>query len=229
MTEKGQIIELLHPFLRAAPPMWLESMEEYNTLLRDDFKLSLGDRHRAEFLRDRALWRAKTSPEVAADFVAVEDNQLHALVLDGENGSPNLSILFNKVRQFKGQYRTGCRATGRSRRSGQLVFEGLQTIPLVCFYELAKPVDRLRPSICRIGIGYELESGFDWMHTIWTDEGGMSTDVIMPQLPLMPQPSIKLRKPKVAADTPRVRASDRTASKTDRRETGKSTGTGEGA
>lgn len=224
IVEKGEVVELLGPLLSVAPGFWLDSMAEFNREHTDEMKMKLGPRHRAEYVRDMALYRARSSDAIATNYVPIVDDQLEALVLDG---STPISVLFNKVSRFKGMLRSGTQ--NGDRRSGQLILDGILTIPLVCFYMLERPMNRLRPAIERIGIGLESPAGFDWIHMLWTAEGGLSSDVVMPQLPLIPAASIKLRKPDEATGDFMVGADTKREWNTQREDTGESSGTMEGA
>lgn len=213
MIEKQHAIEILNPLLQVAAGWWLHSLDLFDELHDDDLKFQLGPRHRAEFLRDLTLSQSRGDPVIASHFVPSRDDQLEGLVLDG---SPTVTVLFNKVRRNReGRLQSMSRSfRQQERRRGQLKFDGAYTIPIVCFYVMETPVARLNPRYERIGIGFEEPDGFAWIHTLWTDEDGLTDQVVHPQMPLFPGPVVKLRKPdQIPASPIRVSAKGDTVQK----------------
>ncbi len=200
------VLDSLRPMLPAMPLWFLKAMDEFNRTFTDQQKVNAGPSVRAFFVQRMALAQMRVDPAVVGNFRPIEDDQLEALVLSGE--TVNLSVLLKKANRFQGVLRTANQDSDRQieRRCGELLFEDMTTIPVVLFYQLRQPVDPLHPVVERVGLGEETLAGMDWSHTLWTEAGGASEVVVdgQPNLPLIPAPQVRLRKPAVAAKPNRV-------------------------
>ena len=201
--EKAETVTLLGPVLPSMPQWWQSPLTQYKDKHDDDDKLKLGPTHRALYLQKMALAQMRGDPSVTGNFYPVELGQLEFLLLEGD---PNLSVLFKKVdRDIYGRLRSWNISTGQQqdRRDGHLDIQGIATIPIVCFYILQRPIDQLNPSFERICIGLETRAGFSWVHTLWSAAEGISKTLVHPQMMLLGEPIVKLRKPK-AAELPSI-------------------------
>jgi hypothetical protein len=203
----GKIETLAHlqPLLEIMPSWPLEAMDEYNDRHDDTDKVDLGAIHRALYVQKKSLARMRRHPAVVGAFRPVEDDQLEALILEGE--PQNISVLLKKARtDHRGRIVTSNSPTDRQRKRllGDLLFGTDRSIPVVLFYLLREPADLLSPVIDRVCIGEERPWGMDWYHTLWSREDGMSGVVVdgQPNLPFMPETQVRLRRPDADTASP---------------------------
>lgn len=208
----GKIVtlNLLAPILRAAPDFVRGAMDDYNETLSDAQKVRQGAIQRSLWVQREGVARMQESPVIVGNFRPIQSDQREAVVLEGVKGSPDVCILLNKADRFNGVLRT--RRNPHSLRDyerldGGLSFDGLMTVPVVLYWTIYKPVNPLRPVVDSVGIGEEGRKGFIWTYRLWSAADGFSDDLGgpvpdgQPDLPGMPAPQVRLRRPD-AVETP---------------------------
>lgn len=213
---KLPVLELLAPIMSSMHQWWTRGMDDYLATIPEEKRIYLDASHRSIYVQRAALHEMLIDPAVKGNFIPKEFAKQTALVLRGEDGSPGLSLLLRKaVMAPHGILRTCNSPTQRQeeRLNGQATFGDFLTIPVVCYYTLARRSSLLKPVIGQIGLGEETKSGFDWTHTLYRHGKGVVADVVdaQPNLPLIPTAQIRLRKPDQAAERTGD-ASERTAS-----------------
>lgn len=200
------VLDLLSPVLPRIPEWVFAAMEDYQTTLSDAQKIRQGRRCLAQWVNRESLAQMAEDPVVTGSFCPVESAQLEGMLFEGEEGSCNLSLLLNKAQRFRGHLRTARTRSVRefeSLNGGTLSFKGMQTYPVQAFWELQLPRNPLRPVVSRVGIGEEFGFGFEWTHTIWDSEEGYHGGMVEVQPPLLPEPTIRLRRPAAQKDQTR--------------------------
>jgi hypothetical protein len=204
---KFETLNLLAPLLNPSPAWFLDGLEDYRGTVNVDRRLRQGARTRALWVQREAVHRAHADPAVVGAFVPVMLDQRECIMLQGEDGSPNVCVLLNKATRVNGKLWTARQRTQRhkQRRDGSVTLYGIDTIPVIIYWTLRRTADSLaNPVVETVGIGEEGQAGFIWEHTIWKEGEGFTTAIVDPQPPLLPMPEVRLRRPAAAEAPARV-------------------------
>jgi|GEM_PF-2409954 len=208
VIEKHVVLPALAPLFPRMSRWWNNALQKFVEAGNDEYRINLGTGARATNLSRLVLAEVRKDEVVARHFSIRESRGLECLVLEGDDGSPGLSLVFNKAKRdfVSGRLRTAHNSNRRrtAMRQGRLFLDDTSMIPIVCYYTMVNQSELVRPEIECVGVGLEGPSGFEWVQTVWSADAGLMHGIQHDQGTLIPQAGVTLRSGYAATAKPAI-------------------------